>query len=259
MSIPTDSFSGLLVSCMAGVTRGVIVKTAINPLEVVKVRLQASYVDETSCTCFKVIKDLYSQDGSKAFFRGLKPQVKRTCIKQAWGWPLLMYTSKFLDDYSLSSPVKQGVLGLSIATVDAGLGTPFERLRMAETEKTSLKLNLKNAWKGMGVQWCKLAIQWPGFLVTQDFLKKRRKETLQINNLAFTDLTFIGIQTAFIVGAISAPADFANTAKQVKDKGGQSLLTRNAFQGMLRSLPVALLSLTINNVASVVLLDMLKI
>ena len=69
--------------------------------------------------------------------------------------------------------------------------------------------------------------------------------------------TVIGVPVAIVVSLVTAPFDIANTLKQAKDLSPTHLLSRVAMSKLYRGWPLSVLSLTIHNIASVIVIDKL--
>lgn len=259
MTSSTDSTqTHLIKSSFWGFLRGFSVHTLIYPLEVIKIRQQCSPISENSA---RVALSLFKGEGFSAFYKGLAPQLLKTSLKQVWCWPMITGTPVFLQSYQLGDLPTQAITGLSIATVDAAISTPLERIKIlsAYTGKVSASLKgvYKNGWQGFATHWGKLSVNWMTFLVAQKYLREQ-DSTQSEQPLSFLQLTGIGIQVAVIVSLVGAPFDSANTLKQAKNLNPSHLFSRNGISKLYRGWPLNALSLVVHNIASVTVIDKLS-
>ncbi len=257
MSIDSTSPS-LLSSSLWGIARGLFVHTLIYPLEVVKIRQQCQCNPQKSAA---IARALFQKEGIGAFYQGLQAQLIKTSIKQAWVWPMITGVPVYLKRYGMGELYRQALAGLSIATIDAAITTPLERvkIRSAFAGKSKFSLNdlYKNGWRGFTTHWAKLSVNWAAFLVAQKHLRDRYRNTPE-HVFSLPELAGIGVQVALIVSLVSAPFDIANTLKQAKNLSPAHLLSRNAFCKLYRGWPLNALALIIHNVASVIVIDKLS-
>lgn len=259
MTSSTDSTQNhLLRSSFWGFLRGLSVHTLIYPLEVVKIRQQCSTNSENSA---RIALSLFKGEGFSAFYKGLSPQLLKTSLKQMWCWPMITGTPAFLQPYQLGDLPTQAITGLTIATIDAAISTPLERLKIlsAYTGKVSFSLKdvYKQGWQGFATHWGKLSVNWMTFLVAQKYL--RDKDSIQPEqHLSLLQLAGIGIQVAIIVSLTGAPFDIANTLKQAKNLNPFYLFSRNGVYKLYRGWPLNALSLVVHNIASVTVIDRLS-
>jgi hypothetical protein len=242
---------------MWGIARGLSVHTLIYPIEVVKIRQQCQPTPEKST---EVARAIFQKEGPSAFYQGLPPQLIKTIIKQAWVWPMITGIPVYLKRHKVGELHQQVLTGWSIATIDAAITTPLERvkIRSASTGESKLSLNevYKNGWRGFTIHWTKLSLNWVTFLVAQKHLRDRYRKTPE-QALSLPQLAGIGAQVAVIVSLVSAPFDIANTLKQAKNLSPTHLLSGNVFRKLYRGWPLNVLALTIHNVASVIVIDKL--
>lgn len=151
------------------------------------------------------------------------------------GMPLVLHPLQ------LGSLTDQALTGFSIATVDAMILTPLERMKILSARKGD---NFRAfEWRGFTAYWTKLSVNWVAFLVAQKYLRDRNTTD---KPLTLPQLMKIGVQVAVIVSIASAPFDVANTRKQIN-------ATHKISE--YRGWPLSALSLVIHNIATVVVLD----
>lgn len=245
----------LLWSSLWGLSRGLVINTFIYPLEVIKIRQQCSQ-GETKVA--RIVLDLFRQEGVGAFYRGLAPQLLKSSIKQIWCWPMILEMPNFLRHYPIGNLQTQAITGISIATVDAVISTPLERMKIKSAFKGVSKFNLKSiyadGWHGFSTHWMKLSVSWVTFLTAQKYFRDKSCGSSD-SPTPLLQLAKIGVQVALIVSLVTAPLDFANTRRQAQNLSTSHLLSRNNFLKLYRGWPLSALSLIINSIASVVIID----
>lgn len=256
MSGPSET-SRVIDSSFYGAVRGFFVHSLIYPFENLKIRRQASASSEG---CARIAINLFKQEGIGAFYKGLAPQLVKTCLKQVWCWPMITNVPIFLKQTPLNDTCRQAVTGISIATIDAAITTPLERLRVVSAYRRNTQFTIKElcteSYKGLGPHYAKLLINWPVFLVAQNFLRKKHSCN-QVEPLSLFQLCKIGVETAIIVSIVSAPFDMANTLKHTQNTSIRELFAQRSLRLLYRGSPLSALSLVIHNIASVIVYDKL--
>ncbi|MCB1114152.1 MAG: MC/SLC25 family protein [Chlamydiia bacterium] len=244
-------------SSFLGIARGVFVDTLIYPFDVIKIRQQNL---PGSGSCIKIAMEIFRQEGFKAFYAGLTPQLYKNGLRHTWWWPVMTQMPKELKPHIQSPFLGQALTGFFIGTLDAMLSAPFERGKVlsaaAGESKFSLSTALESGWQGVSVSWAKRSVSMMTFLCTQEHLREAYRRDKKPLNPA--TLTYIGTQVAFIVSIVSAPFDFANTKRLSQEVKPADLLSVKSFSQFFRGWPIHLLSLVVHNVASVVLLEKLN-
>lgn len=230
-------------SSIYGVFRGIAVHSCIFPLEVVKLRQQIQ-----NKKSYQVAVNLFKEEGFLGFYKGLTPQLCKTSIKQAWCWPMIIQLPKFLEKSRLHPLAQQTITGLSIASVDALFSAPLDKWKVQKAlgEKPTF------SWRGFSIHCAKLSVNWTTFLVAQHILRERYSKGQE---LSWKHYVTMGTQVALLVSVVSAPFDFANTYKQGRDI---NVFSKVRLYQMYRGLPLSALSLVIQNVASVTLIEYLS-
>jgi hypothetical protein len=261
MSSATDSTSmHLFKSSFYGLLRGFIVQPLIQPLEVIKIRQQCSTHPEK---CRKVALTIFKQEGSKAFYRGLSPQLLSTCLKQMWCWPMITGIPCFLERHQITDMRREIFTGLSIATIEAVTSAPFEqaKIRSASSGKSLFCLQSISlqGWQSVRTYWVKLAVHWPTFLVAQTYLRNRALSRVREGEqLTMPQLSIIGTETAMFTSLIATPFDMANTVKHAKNVNASYLLSKKAVVQAIRVLPIHFISLSVHNIGSAIVFDKLS-
>lgn len=249
----------LAVSSVLGMGRSIVVHTIIYPIEAVKTLYQSKATPEKS---YEIGKRLFQTEGVLGVYRGLAPKLVSTVTKQAWCWPMITGVPMYLKRHSIDPYAEQGLTGLAIATVDAGVTTPFDRLRILMTTKRDQKLSFKNTfengWHGFGANWSKLSVSWSVYLVAQKALREHEKARSGTLDLSLSQLTKVSVQVAGIVSVCMAPFDVFNTLRQSKDMKLAEFLSGNVLRKMFRGWPLSATSLVIHSLASTTLIDKLE-
>jgi hypothetical protein len=240
-----------LQSSLWGSVRGVSVEVLVFPLEVIKIQQQCSPNKETS---IQIARRIFQSDGLGVFYRGLSPQLAKTAVKQIWIWPMITGGPSICKSHGVGEIGQQVLTGLSISAVDALITTPLERAKIvsALTGKAPLSFAhvYKNGWQGCRAYFAKRSVNMVTFLTAQKYLRGSEHRS-------FGELVIIGTQVAFIVSFMGAPFDFGNTLKQAKNQDLFSFALKNGVKKIYRGSPLNALSLTIHNIASVILIEKL--
>ena len=231
----------LIHSSIWGVLRGLSVHTLIYPLEVIKIRQQCSSHSEN---CARIALNILKQEGFGVFYRGLSPQLVKTSLKQVWCWQMIMGLPKLFQP--LGELPAQALTGLSIATIDATITTPLERMKILSAYKGKTVFSFKNGWHGFATHYRKLSVNWMTFLTAQHYFRSQYPPS---EPLSILQLTKIGIQVAAVGSLIGAPFDVAHTLKQIN-----AHKVINYYRGW----SINAVSLIIHNIASVTLIDKLN-
>lgn len=249
--------SSLMPIIFLAVVRGLGTEILVCPLELIKLRQQCSNKSESS---YKIARQIFQNEGIRSFYDGLSPQLLKTCVKQAWCWPMIIELPKLFRSYGLNDCEQQIATGISISTVDS-LGTiHLEKVRVvyATAKKTSLPLIdiLKEGWKGFSTYWIKRSVNRVTFLTAQEYLRKNNREGTK--ELKAYEMLKVGVEVAFVVSFVGAPFDFSNTLKQAKNLNSLHLLNRKDIVKLYRGWPMNTLSLIIQNIASIFLFEKLR-
>jgi hypothetical protein len=235
--------------------RGAGVELLIYPLEGIKVRQQCAQNAEWSV---QIAKRVLQQEGPMAFYRGLSPQLLKSCLKQVWCWPMITALPRQLQSYGIGTTQQQVLTGLSIATVDAAITTPLEKAKIHFTLTKKMTISLahvyQEGWKGFSAYLAKRSMNWTVFLTAQQHFRDRARMSSQ-QPLSPLQLATIGTKVALIVSVVSAPFDIASTLKQAHNLTPSQLLSRKNIFKLYRGWPLSALSLTLHNIASIIALE----
>lgn len=259
MNNSTDSpIRKSIESSAFGVVRGLFVQTLIFPFEVLKIRVQGSQDSEKS---IKIAQRVFQQEGWKAFYTGLYPQLVKTSLKQIWCWPMMTTIPGVCHRYGIEGIYAQQVVtGLAIAAVDAAATTPLEKVKISSAFNGRVIYSLwgayKEGWHGFTAHWAKRSINWVTFLTSQKYLRDRARAQSE-QPITIPQVLKIGTQVALIVSLVSAPLDFVNTRVQTQKFKFSHLVSRDGFLMVCRGWHLNAVCLIIQSVASVFLFELL--
>lgn len=270
MSISNNNLQKYIDSVTFGLTRCLCVNTLLYPLDVIKTHQQASQNHERG---YQVVKRIWQQSGPSAFYKGLSAHLLKSSLRQTWSWPMAAGIPQLLTPYNLNPFSTFLITSLSIATVDAAVTTPLEKLRILsitdnkETSLKTLKQQGKAGWHGFDAHWTKLTIRWSAFLNAQAYFREEARKSSNSEQLDYLQLAKIGTKVAFVVSIACAPFDVANTLRQSKGtltmqtpNWNRQSITANAISGIRNSFkgwPFSATSFIVHNIASVILMEKL--
>lgn len=259
MTTAADNRSSFLLSSILGIVRGVAVHTSIYPLEVVKSHLQVS---KEPIRTLEAVQAILQKGGFKAFYQGVRVQLLKTSLKQAWCWPVITEVPHLLKDQKVDKRYHTVLTGEAIATVDALVTHPLEKAKFKEIFNESQKKLLFNAykqsWQGLLTYWTHRSVAWISFLTAQQYFRDQLKQEDPTQKLTLPQLVQVGLKVAVVVSLALAPFDVANTRKQARNLSPQVLLSKKAIPMLYRGWHINLVSLAVHNIASVVLIDQLQ-
>ncbi|HEY2810432.1 MAG TPA: MC/SLC25 family protein [Rhabdochlamydiaceae bacterium] len=245
--------TSLLDISLFGVGRGIGVEMLTRPLRVVTTRQQNS---DTPIYCSRIAKRIYRQEGPKAFYKGVFAEILKGSSKEVWCWPVMIKLPLFLQRFNLSETQQHVTTGLSIALIHSLTTFPLEAIQQQAAHTGTTPSIFKMQWnktRGFPTYFAKRSVTWTTFFVAQ---KKLRSQSQEEGALSLAELVKTGIQVSLIVSAASAPFDVANTAKHtVGGLNYSQLVSLAGMRKLFRGMPLNWLSLFINNIASVALLE----
>jgi len=249
------------ISSFYGVCRAGVVMPALHPLDVVKVKMQTSKEPQGA---FHHSKKLWQQGGVKEFYKGFQPQFLRMLLKQVWCWPIMTTVPKYWEKSGYHCLLSQALTGATIGLVDASISTPLDRLRVlaiTQNKKDISFTDLKKGWRGFPLLSLRLTTLWSSFLVSQKYFREQEEQRLGVESLEVQHLIPIGMKTAGIACAISAPLDLCSNLYQSKEVNYRTFLNSvkklkptNFYRGMTLTAGIMIT----HNFTSVYFLDRLK-
>lgn len=126
------------------------------------------------------------------------------------------------------------------------------------SRKNRFVLPHTESWRGSITLFGKLSVSWSTFLTSQQYLRDRYRKT-QETPLDFSQLIQVGIGVAFFVSIASAPFDVANTKKQAQNLSIGDLFSTATWKTLYRGWPLSALGLVIHNIASMIVIEKLRI
>ncbi len=248
-----------ITSSFGGVLRGMAVTCFIYPLQVIKYRQQNQALSERA---YQIAWKMFQSEGVGAFYKGITPQMISTSIKQTWIWPVITIVPEALKSCEVKDLPAQAITGFTIATLDSAILTPFEKAKIVSAvqgkDVFSFKNVFHNGWQAFPTQWRKQSAQWVTFLVAQKYLRDFYRQSPD-EDLSLAQLAGIGTQIAVLASVVSAPLDFINTRRQAQNEKVADLRSEGSRVRMyFRGMPLNALALTIQAVASVVLIELLS-
>jgi hypothetical protein len=227
--IHSDSFQ----SSLWGLARGVGVQVMVFPIEAVKVRLQTEVKP-----AIPKIWELY---------RGFLPQAMKIALKQMWCWPMITQLPQYFNKRGVPVYAGEFLTGIAIASLDALLTTPLEKLKISRITSGQTHQLLKDGWQGTSYHFAKHAVSWPTFLVAQKYFREENE------NPTLAGLAFVGVKVALTVSLISAPFDWANSIAM----SGKTVCWKGLPFSM-RGWSLSALCLMIHNISSIILIEKLE-
>lgn len=247
MSLTSD----VIRSSCWGFVFGTGVHLLTYPLEAIKLLQQDPTCDQR---CYQVARNLWQKEGIHGLYKGFLPKLGEVGQKQIWCWPLITQLPLFFERHGFSKVQQQALSGLTIATIDAFLGTPLDYLKLKAVYDQKVK---RFSWPGFASNWAKRTMGWSTFLVAQKIFADKQKKSAE-EKLSLGQSLFVAMHTATIVSLAVAPLDVINTLCQTGLKlnlknCGTSLLLRRLYRGW----PVGYTGLLIHNLSSILLIDRL--
>lgn len=243
-----------VVSSSLGVIRSAAVDSLLHPLTVIGIRRQCT----EPCQKIRTVAfSIFQEGGIRAFYNGLIPQLLKNSFKPIWCLPLITGLPPFFEKSGADKLSAQALTGFGIASIDAVVSTPFERLKITsiaggKAKSFNLVKFFQEGWTGVGVHWLKLSVNWMTFLTAQEYLKNRSKSSPD-QLLSYPELIKVGIQVSFVVSTLSAPFDIANTLKQVE--GNVKSMSMKKYFG---NLPLIIGCRTLQTITTITAIDLIN-
>lgn len=184
----------LFLSSMMGVVRSIVALPILHPLDWVKVNYQINHHLKNE---FAVIKNLKAERGLKGFYYGYSTNLSKQIFKSSYRYPMLsglprFYAKLFGSTYEQHQYAMRFLTSLSVAFIEGGLLTPFERLQVFimtskfgsenykdffNMSKSKLRTEL---FKGYSPYVLKQWVSWTIFLQADQFYKNRIRSFFKI-------------------------------------------------------------------------------
>lgn len=258
MSSPIErSQVGFIQSALWGAARGSAVEIVLYPLERIKIEQQCSQPHQKASV---IGKKIFQQEGRAGLYRGLQPQLIKTCIKQFLCWPIMTHLPRYLKPYGIGELQQQIVTGLSVATLDSILTSPLERLKTLSArnmKRFPLREIFTEGWVGLWPYWSKRAINMCTFLTAQNYLRERARSNSDQPLTPF-QTALVGTQTAFIVSLVSGPSDVKNTLAQANMERPTGPWTAKRIKHSFCGWRLNIISFVIQSIASVYVFEQVE-
>jgi len=223
-----------------GVIRGVLSLPFEHPFDRIKTTMQL-YPNKRSKEVISEIKCLYNPNGShqgikglgygiRGFYSGAIPNTIRAASKNAYRWPLQFalpnfYSNLFGDEIERNYPgLKKLVTGLTIASLEAFIISPLERVKVWFMSVEKSKATFKNFmaqphlfseyYRGIWAVLPKQIISWTTYSYSDYKLREYAHTLTNKKQLGFLDLLLVSIGVALINTAAVMPFDAVKTRAQ---------------------------------------------
>lgn len=237
-------------SSLYGLCRSMLVQGVIAPIDTMKVRIRA-YPDDIKI--HHLAKEIIQNEGAFAFYRGLVPEFWKIVTKSLWSWPMMTKFPSYLHRQGCEELKAEAITGLAIAKVDAlsnlWLDKRKQMLLLSSRNSYSMEHAINDGMRGFGALWLKLSVSWSTFLVAQKYFRRSDRP------LTSLDLFWIGMKVTIIVGTVTAPFDFYTSMKFAQNVSLSDFLLKGRYY---RGFSLYITSLSVHNIASIILLDKLE-
>lgn len=184
----------MILSALLGMARTLVALPFQHPMDVLKVNYQANRHLKNEFAVAKMIK---AEKGWKGFYSGYATNSAKQLFKSCYRYPLMsglprFYAGLFGSTYEQNKHTMKFLTSLTIALVEAGLITPFERLQVFimtshqsnqnykdfyEMSKSKLRTEL---FKGYTPYFTKQVVSWTAFLQSDTFYKTQVRKFYDI-------------------------------------------------------------------------------
>ncbi len=214
----TQEVRPYLEASYLGAIRGLLGLPIEHPFDAIKTKCQAEGGLRSVRT---VTKSMWAEAGVRGFYTGAIPNATRVAIKQMYRWPMMLAFPSWYGKH-LPQPVIETfpsaakvATGLSIATLEVGVLTPLERIKVFLMTRPLngpgirgfLSANRghvgKELSRGLNALFLKQMMSWVTFLVTDEKAKTQEKKRLGTNVLPFPSL----MKVSAIVGGVNTAAN----------------------------------------------------
>ena len=164
---------------LTGALRGITGFSLEHPFDCVKTCWQA---EPHLSSAKKVARHNYEKKGVLGFYAGAIPNGTRMVIKQAYRFPMMMAFPKFYrerlpENVKRNAPfVEDALTGISIATLESGIITPLERMKVVIMTSEKMKRSLvqfiarphlfQEAYRGFSASYLRQLVTWSTFSVS---------------------------------------------------------------------------------------------
>ena len=184
----------LLFTSFMGMARAIVALPIQHPWDVVKVNCQIhSHLKNE----LAVIRHIKAQRGMKGFYYGYSTNITKQIFKSSYRYPMIaalprFYAGLFGSTYEKHQYSMRLLTSLTIAFIEAGLFTPFERIQVFlmtskfgtenykdffNMSKSKLRVELFRGYTPYVLKQC---VSWSVFLQADQFFKNRMRSIFKI-------------------------------------------------------------------------------
>lgn len=184
----------MLLSSVLGMCRTVLALPILHPCDVVKVNWQSNPHMKNEISVLRMIK---AEKGIKGLYSGYATNMTKQLFKASYRYPLIsglprFYSKLFGSKYEDHKYSMKLMTSVTIALVEAGLITPFERLQVfMMTSKFSnknysdfyhmVKSRLRTElFRGYTPYFTKQIVSWTAFLQADTFYKSQIRRIFEV-------------------------------------------------------------------------------
>ena len=235
-----------------GALRGLCVHGMIFPMDVIKVRQQA-----TGGSIMEVVRHVLQTEGKVGFYKGILHKNTKVIVKQMWCWHFILGGPRYLERYQLEELQKQALTGLAMAKIDAVTSKHLDRGQIVSAfqgENLSIRALFKEGSKGYTTYWSHLSVAWCTSLVALKYFKQREGD----QKLSLSQQVKVGVEAGAVVSLATAPFDCANTIKQTRDLRIKQFILENGYRALFRGASIRAVALVIHNIATSIVIEALS-
>jgi hypothetical protein len=193
-----------------------------HPFDTIKTRMQAVY---GRVTAIEMTRKLYKEGGPLRFYTGAIPNGLRAASKQMYRYPLMFGLPSFYKKFAPADAVPV-LTGVTIASVEACLLTPLERLKVAFMTQGKQRTPFRNfvlvhkdhlgsaLFTGIRETYLRGVVSWVSFLAVQSKVFEWERKNGVLSELSFVSY----VRGSFVVGAVNTlvvqPFDTLKTSRQ---------------------------------------------
>lgn len=184
----------MMLSSILGMTRSLLALPIQHPWDVLKVNCQ---INPQLKNEIEVIRHIKAERGLKGFYYGYSTNLTKQLFKSSYRYPLIaglprFYASMFGSKYEEHQYAMRLLTSLTVAFIEAGLFTPFERLQVFLMTSKFGNSNYrdffnmiknkarKELFRGYTPYVLKQCVSWTVFLQADQFYKNRMRSWFEI-------------------------------------------------------------------------------
>ncbi|MCB1213200.1 MAG: hypothetical protein KDK40_02775 [Chlamydiia bacterium] len=193
----------------------------IHPLDSIKYQIQCSEGDPK---IVRFVRELMLREGLPGLYEGYWSNLKRSCTKQLWKWPIFVCVPEYLEKRGWDGYSSRVFAGVFSGTVDALFTTGLTRDAIQEMTRRSTDLNRdailemtrrnterNELLKGVYLNWKLHTVGATVFLTSQKAFKEGYLSYTEKRELGSRDYFCIGLLSAGVVSVSRIFLDVKNT------------------------------------------------